>query len=564
MRIITTILFLYSSLLMAHQTSTTTTQKEIRWNFKNVPLKVNSPSSSMTTVIDQSINNWNSSSSTKIQKVSSGNNQLKFESDFSMYGSAVVGVTELSYSTSGVINTASILLNDQDYDFTTIPGMPIGNQIYVGDVVTHELGHFLGLGHSEVLNASMFYANYPGQSSLSSDDKAGIRAKYDSGYGIISGYVKGGNHIGVLGVHVQAISRRTGETISSISDESGRFAIEGLDLNDTYYLYTSPLKNLDALPYYYANVQNEFCPSSYVGSFYTPCGRQNDGLPQGITLTASQPTKEVGEVSINCTVRSSEDYNFEKIQSSFMPLSIWDYADEPRVEKSYVGFFRNADLSTSSYSEADKFEVDLRSFNPSGSAKTLKVQLISQPFGNPVEYSVSIKRDGIPVVGSPFGKTATMPEWTYNLDINTHASLSSTASRNFFEIEIKAKKLSTVDTAYSIPSFGLFGSNQSLPYLLTLSLWEDGEPYLDTESELSDNYSCLDAPFTYAVEKSKYDSNDASVDSQVATATAASCGTIEPPSDGGGPSGFFAIISFGFFLATLASRFAKRGKNFLS
>lgn len=186
-----------------------------------------------------------------------------------MYGSAVVGLTELSYSNTGTINSARVLLNEQDYIFVDTPGISFGNDIYLKDVVSHEVGHFIGLGHSEVLNSTMFYQTYPGQAELSADDIAGARAKYNTGLGKISGNIMGGSHIGILGVHIQAVSRKTGQAISSTSDQNGYFEIAGLDVADTYYLYTSKLKYLEALPSYFANVQTDFCPSSYVPSFFS-------------------------------------------------------------------------------------------------------------------------------------------------------------------------------------------------------------------------------------------------------------------------------------------------------
>lgn len=561
-------LFLFSSSLLAHQNSVTSSQREIKWNYTNIPLRIINNSASLPasgSLIEAAMAEWNGVSSFKIQKVSTSNNQIKFSNDFSMYGSAVVGVTEVNYNSSGVINSASILLNEQHYDFTSTPGMALGNQIYLKDVVTHELGHFIGLAHSEVLNSTMFYSTFPGQSELAADDEAGIRNKYESGHGKIYGYVKGGNQIGVLGVHVQAISRARGEAISGISDENGYFEIGGLDLNDTYYLYTSKLKNLEALPGYFANVQSEFCPASYVGSFFSACGRQNDGLPQGINITSTQKSVDVGVVSINCTMRSQEDYNYEKLQSSFSALPIFDYAQEPRWEKSYVGFFRQSELSTVTYTASDKFEVDLSSVaSPSG--KTFRLRLISQIMGNPLEYHMVVKKNGSQISGSPFQRSTNSPEGTFKLDLAATVALSATASTNIFEIEIKARKLSSSYAAYSIPDVLNFGSEQNLPYLLVMDVQSGGSLLLDTGAELSDNFSCLDAPFTYPVKKSTAISEETSATASgqgEAAVVAASCATLRPPS-GPGPGSFSLVFAFGFFCSLLLSRFVKRNKNFLS
>lgn len=556
-------LILISFPVLSHQNTLTSDQKEVRWSSNTVPIKIinNSTTSIFSnSLILDSIAEWNSYSSFLIQPVSSSNNQISFSNDFSIYGSAVVGVTEVSYGTNGLINNAKIILNEQNYNFTISPTVPIGsNSIYLKDVVTHELGHFVGLTHSEVLNSSMFYSSFPGQSSLASDDKAGIRNKYDTGFGKIFGYVKGGNHIGVLGTHVQAISRRTGEAIGGISDESGYFEIGGLDLNDTYYLYTSPLKNLNALPGFLASAQTEFCPAAYVGSFFSDCGRDNDGLPTAINLSFLNTEVDVGEVSINCTMRSQEDYNYQKIQTNFTELPIFNYADELRWEKSYVGFFRKSQLSTSTWTATDDFSIDLTGI-ASPTTKRIKIRLVSQVLGNAIKYEMIVNKGTSPISGSPF-KVSTNPENTLKLDLLASNTLS--ASGNVYHLKIKAKKLDTSDAAYSIPDVLRFGSDQNLPYLIVVSLEDlSSGQLLGSGSNLSDNASCLDAPFTYAVQNSKASTIE---DAQgVANAAPATCGTIDPPSGPGGPGNFMMLMSFGFLLSLFISRFSKRGKNFLS
>ena len=563
------IILFFSFSVLAHQNSLTATQKEIRWNYTNVPVRIVNNSTTLPSsgnLIESAIAEWNAASNFQMYKSTSGSNQIKFSNDFSLYGSSVIGLTELSYSTTGSITSATILLNEQNYRFTSTPGMPNGNQIYLKDVITHELGHFAGLAHSEVLDSTMFYSNFPGQSELAADDIAGIKNKYNSGHGQIVGSVKGGAHIGVLGVHVQAISRKTGEAIGGISDENGDFVIGGLDLNDTYYLYTSPLKNLEALPGYFSSMQTAFCPGSYVGSFFSACGRENDGLPSGINLTTLAPSVNVGEISINCTTRTQENYNLEKIGENFSALSIFNYADEQRWEKSYVGYFHMTDLSTSLFSAADKLTIDLSGLEqPNG--KKLKIRLISQPLGHALEYAMDISQNGLLLSGSPFGKTLNSPEGTFQLDLAPSFALSSTSSQNIFEIGIQAKKLSSLSTSYSIPDFSRFASQVNLPYLLILSLESSGGPLLDSGSVLSDNSSCLDAPFTYSVEKSEVASDKTtSASSSQDAAVAAACSTVGhnsgPPGPGSGP--FITLVTLGFMLTWLGSRIVKRGKNFLS
>jgi len=506
------------------------------------------------------MNEWNSASNLKFVS-GAGINSISFKSDFSEYGSGVVGVTEVTYNSGGVIQKADIFLND-NYNFKSTPGIYGGYDVFLGDVVTHELGHMLGLSHSEVLDASMFYASFTGQSTISYDDKSGARTKYGSNTGSISGTVKGGSHIPVLGVHVQAISRKTGEAVGAVTDENGKFLIGGLDLNDTFYIYTSPLKNINSLPAYFSNVQNDFCPGSYVGSFYQSCGRENDGFPNAINLTSSSPHQDVGIVTISCSLKNNSDYSLEKLDGNFEPLVIFDYGMEQRLEKSFVGFFNST--SSVTWSDWDKFTVDLRSFPAdTGLSKLLKLSLIGRKLGNQLEYEMRIFQDGNSTPLQTLTKnTLILP---MEMDLSTFIPLSTELSENIFEIHIRSRRLSSYYLYQTFPEPETFSTTKNLPFLLVSSLWEStgsGQSILmDSESNLSDNASCLEAPYTFKVSKAITPNEKKSTIRDAAPT--ASCGTIEPPTSGGGsPPGLTLIL--GFFLAALASEVLKNSKKFLS
>ncbi len=83
---------------------------------------------------------------------------------------------------AGMILDSDIMLNAQNHSFTTTnePG-----SFDVQDIVTHEAGHFLGLGHDTVPpidpDATMFAAAAPNETikrTLHADDLAGIHAGY--------------------------------------------------------------------------------------------------------------------------------------------------------------------------------------------------------------------------------------------------------------------------------------------------------------------------------------------------------------------------------------------------
>lgn len=552
----------------SHQSSLTTGGNELFWANPAVPVAIRTNTIDMNadtvkSVIQNSMAQWNSASSAKVNAVASSNNEIKFVSNFP-YGSGVIGITEISYNNSGAISKAVISLND-DYYFHSSPGLYPTGQVFLGDVVTHELGHLFGLSHSEVLDSSMFYASFSGQSTIASDDKTGVRQKYDlASYGRITGVVRGGNRVGVLGAHVQAISRKTGKATAVVTDENGNFELGGLDVDDTYYLYTAPIKNSGSLPGYFSNVQDEFCPAAYVGSFFSKCGKEYEGKPQGISLTSSLSDVDVGTVTINCGLKSNETYNLQKLQSTFSPVTIYTYdpADPDHVEQGFVGWFRNP--STSSWSGADIFKANYSALNQPNTYA--KVSLISFPLGTQLEYEITIVNGtGATLVNGVRSLVLSGSTDTYSTDYEAYLPLNSAGGiGNNFEIRIKSRKLSTTVAAATFPSQATFSSSSYLPYLVVVSLWQDNglnvEPVV-TEAVLSDNDSCLDAPFTYAVAKTREVSNDSNVTADQA-ATAAGCGTIEPPKNGPGSS--LPLMAAGFFLVYLASTLLKSRKKFLS
>lgn len=99
----------------------------------------------------------------------------------SNYGQTALGITWTSYDPqSGKIIDADTHYNPT-YAWSTSGA---ANKIDVQAVATHEIGHQLGMDHSSVQDATMFYATGQGDTtgrSLSSDDIAGICHLYPSG-----------------------------------------------------------------------------------------------------------------------------------------------------------------------------------------------------------------------------------------------------------------------------------------------------------------------------------------------------------------------------------------------
>ncbi|HEY0468751.1 MAG TPA: matrixin family metalloprotease [Polyangiaceae bacterium] len=110
-------------------------------------------------------------------------NEVMFHDSSWLYGSNRMGVTTPTGGTeSGLIVDADVEINSQDYSFKSDPTGTMSTSLRF--VLTHELGHFLGLAHSLASNSVMSqgYQSLPFSSNLiSPDDEAAICAVYPPG-----------------------------------------------------------------------------------------------------------------------------------------------------------------------------------------------------------------------------------------------------------------------------------------------------------------------------------------------------------------------------------------------
>jgi hypothetical protein len=495
-------------------------------------------------------------------------NELYFTTDPNVFnGTGVIGVTQVGFKeTTGEILEADILIND-NYTFSTDP-----NELsYLGNVITHESGHFLGLGHGQVAGSTMFYALARGQYVLSNDDKAALYSTYPTGdatKGSLTGKIIGGkNLIPVFGTHVQAISVKTGKVMgASISELDGKFKINGLSQNDQYLIYTSPIKQL-GLPTNYANVKNDFCESSkpYRGSFYQSCGSRGEGFPQAVALTSS--SKDLGNITIRCGLDSPPEY-FQKKGITPSTFDVNSYATVG-LGGSFVGFFSTAEMLPGT--NHDYFAYDFSSITDWDTVSTstslyLELKITNQAFYSPFKANVSIKRNS--------GTTNVVPEYNQesdgwlNLDTVVRVPINrADPSDNNLEITITPEDMLNSFPAgipYAredfFPSYSDFHDGLYF-YLATATIVIDNGSgsYVQVSSKsdvLSDNTQCPDASNTYAL--TSYSANGTS-SSNSSRKKFLGCGTIDDTgnSTGGGPGGFFVGLIVSFIIASALSRYSK-------
>lgn len=178
-----------------------------------------------------------------------------------------LGVTSFTLDrTTGALVEADIFLNST-FAWSVAPAGE-SNKFDVQSILTHEVGHLIGLGHSllgeTVLRAEggrrviakravMFPIAYPVGTildrTLQDDDVAGVSAAYPTGKflnssGSIAGKVTLGG-AGVFGAHVVAVNTKTGQTVGAFTlNSQGQFSMDGLEPG-VYVVRVEPIDDAD-------------------------------------------------------------------------------------------------------------------------------------------------------------------------------------------------------------------------------------------------------------------------------------------------------------------------------
>ncbi len=232
---------------------------------------------------------------------------------------AIIGLTQVWHdASSGRILETDIQLNDNAFTFSLDPhattGMGNGGPsaysggkptVYIDNIMTHEMGHALGLSHSGTSQATMLPYEAPQQALIACDERAGIRAMYPMGNdnqvrGQIRGRIVGGMSGIAAGAHILAVSRKRATVMASVlSDSAGNFAIAGLEAGE-YILV------VERFAYSWQNLSNYY---KYINS--SACGSQSNWVKQVITNADGHSARvvsvggggvaNVGDLAMNCS-----------------------------------------------------------------------------------------------------------------------------------------------------------------------------------------------------------------------------------------------------------------------
>ncbi len=178
-----------------------------------------------------------------------------------------LGVTSFTLDrTTGALVEADIFLNSL-FAWSVAPSGE-SNKFDAQSILTHEVGHLIGLGHSllgeTVLRAEggrrviakrsvMFPIAYAVGTildrNLQDDDIAAVSVTYPTGKflnstGSIAGKVTLGG-TGIFGAHVVAVNTRTGQTVGSFTlNTQGQFSMDGLEPG-VYVVRVEPIDDAD-------------------------------------------------------------------------------------------------------------------------------------------------------------------------------------------------------------------------------------------------------------------------------------------------------------------------------
>ena len=226
----------------------------------------------------------------------------------------VIGYTQVWYNEdSGTLLEADIMLNDRDYELTanardtssaSPPPSSVGSHrrnVFIGNIITHELGHALGLSHSGNINASMLYVEYSDQSKLGCDDWAGIRHLYTpakDGTGVLTGRVIGPNGQSAAGAQVTAISQARGIPIASVvTDQEGVFNFGALEAG-AVSLSVTPFASPKSIPVkFQSKTTAPMCANNnYPTQFFT----EPDGHQLKTIIVQAGSASDAGAIHLQC------------------------------------------------------------------------------------------------------------------------------------------------------------------------------------------------------------------------------------------------------------------------
>jgi len=220
------------------------------------------------TAIRNAFQNWQNVTTSKVSFTDNGTtsltnasatdgvNLVTFRDQEFLFPPLVLAVTAKTIVFGADPSIAEIVDADIIFNpaFTNHPTFKFGTDTHPGafdieSTAIHEVGHILGLIHSGVLDASMFFVLQPETEgrSLTLDDRAWASHLYPepgfaTSFGSISGKIEDGENSGapITGALVLATNLATEDSVHAYSDENGDYLLPGLPAGN-YKVLIQPL-----------------------------------------------------------------------------------------------------------------------------------------------------------------------------------------------------------------------------------------------------------------------------------------------------------------------------------
>jgi hypothetical protein len=238
-----------------------------------------------------------------------GLNLISFADDTTPLGSSAIAVTFSFFRTQG----GALQFDEADIVFSpsfTYSTSAEANKFDIQGVLTHEIGHLLGLDHSALVSSVMApFASVSqlDQRTLTYDDIAGIAEIYPRPEAMLPvGEIRGliqANTGAVFGAHVVAVDSTGTPQVGTLSQPDGSYVIRFLPPG-SYYVFAEPLdlpvtdQNISAS--FYRNIKTDF-GTTYFGGAATLAEAQTVSVSPGAAAFANVQTFPVSPSGLNLT-----------------------------------------------------------------------------------------------------------------------------------------------------------------------------------------------------------------------------------------------------------------------
>lgn len=554
---------LLSSLLMTGQVfaytfGLTTNDSKIRWNRsdKKIGIKINYnrfgnstanlSDSEIKSVVEESIVQFDALNDYEIfltTKTSEAVAEIIFSNKSQYFGASALAITSLQYSDdTGDISEGKIIINDSSFapfDLVAYKNVSDSDETYLGNIISHELGHLLGLDHSEVIGSAMFYSVFKGQNIISDDDKNGFKDLYNTLKDKkISGIVVAQNFVPAFGVHIRLYDKETNKVLQGqITNSEGQFEFKNVP-SGKYFITVDRLYNPDAISITEDATNYQICnKSDIVLAPFGTCGNLDRGYPQVIEVTDSNI--DLGFLAINCEPKLNSGFLISKLEDDYYELDLnqgsvfWGYVDPDQISIS-----------------DDKLKLDLREFEITPSNQVVNLKFDVSSLYNKFEADILIKReDQLNFTSYPSGFDSIYDKKRSDLDISF--VLSTVEENNILYIKIVPKLIDFTDQKDLVGTPSIF-----TPVLYHYLLSYDFESE-SVFTSYEDNSSCLEGNIFVRTGVDNLSEDE----EQNSTNSAPTCGTID---DRGGPQGPLSfLLGLSFLLILIASKKTKSLSKYL-